>query len=80
MKLKKAGGKAKIIVLNNLDASGVKRSVELFANAIAHSQAIVIPGGFSGGDEPDGSGKFITAFFRNPEIKEEVMKLLSGCY
>ena len=74
--IEKAGGKAKIIVLNNLDASGVKRSVELFANAIAHSQAIVIPGGFSGGDEPDGSGKFITAFFRNPEIKEEVMKLL----
>lgn len=65
-----------MLVINNLDASGVKRSVELFAQAIAKSQAIVIPGGFSGGDEPDGSGKFITAFFRNPEVKEQVELLL----
>ena len=43
------------------------------AEKIANSQIIAIPGGFSGGDEPDGSGKFITAFFRNPRIKEAVL-------
>lgn len=74
--IEKAGGKAKMLVINNLDANGVKRSVEMLAKAIAESQAIVIPGGFSGGDEPDGSGKFITAFFRNPAIKEQVTQLL----
>ena len=51
--IEKAGGQAEMLVINNLDASGVKRSVELFAQAIAKSQAIVIPGGFSGGDEPE---------------------------
>jgi len=50
--------------------------VEQFARRIGESQAIFIPGGFSGGDEPDGSGKFITAFFRNAAIKEAVTKLL----
>lgn len=75
--IEKAGGRVEMLVINNLNASGVKRSVELFAQAIGKSQAIVIPGGFSGGDEPDGSGKFITAFFRNPEIKEQVELLLN---
>ena len=50
--------------------------MEEFANRIRRSQVIFIPGGFSGGDEPDGSGKFITAFFRNAEIKEAVTELL----
>ena len=54
----------------------VSRSVEMIAKKIGESQIIFIPGGFSGGDEPDGSAKFITAFFRNPEIKEQVGRLL----
>ena len=52
------------------------RSVEDVAKRIGDSQMIFIPGGFSGGDEPDGSAKFITAFFRNPAIQEQVMRLL----
>ena len=71
-----AGGEAEIVVIRNLTAEDVRRSVELVAGKIADSQMIFIPGGFSGGDEPDGSAKFITAFFRNPAIKEQVMKLL----
>ena len=71
-----AGAEADIFVINNLTADGVARSVEKFAQKISQSQIIFIPGGFSGGDEPDGSGKFITAFFRNNEIKEKVTELL----
>ena len=64
-----AGGEAEIVVIRNLTADDVARSVESVAGKIADSQIIFIPGGFSGGDEPDGSAKFITAFFRNPAIK-----------
>ncbi len=71
-----AGGEAEIVVIRNLTAEDVTRSVELVANKIGESQMIFIPGGFSGGDEPDGSAKFITAFFRNPAVKEAVAKLL----
>ena len=71
-----AGGDAEIVVVRNLTAEDVARSVETVAAKIAQSQMIFIPGGFSGGDEPDGSAKFITAFFRNPAIKEQVTKLL----
>ena len=71
-----AGAEAEIAVIRNLTAEDVARSVESVAGAIADCQMIFIPGGFSGGDEPDGSAKFITAFFRNPAIKEQVMKLL----
>ena len=71
-----AGGEADIVVIRNLTAEDVSRSVELVANKIDESQMIFIPGGFSGGDEPDGSAKFITAFFRNPAVKEAVAKLL----
>ena len=71
-----AGGEAEIVVVRNLTAEDVARSVETVATKIADSQMIFIPGGFSGGDEPDGSAKFITAFFRNPAIKEQVTKLL----
>ena len=71
-----AGGEADIAVIRNLTAEDVARSVELVAKKIADSQMIFIPGGFSGGDEPDGSAKFITAFFRNPAIREQVTKLL----
>ena len=72
-----AGGEAEIVVIRNLTADNVARSVETVAKKIEESQMIFIPGGFSGGDEPDGSAKFITAFFRNPAIKEQVMKLLN---
>lgn len=71
-----AGGEAEIFVINNLSPEGVQHSVEAFADKISDAQMIFIPGGFSGGDEPDGSGKFITAFFRNAEIKERVAELL----
>lgn len=72
-----AGGDPEIFVINDLDPEHLKRSVEEFAEAIRNSQAIFIPGGFSGADEPDGSGKFITSFFRNKAISEEVTRLLN---
>ncbi len=71
-----AGAEPEIIVINNLSADGIARSVERFADALKQAQIVFIPGGFSGGDEPDGSGKFITAFFRNMAIKEGVADLL----
>ena len=73
-----AGAKAEIMIINNLDPLHVTRSVEEFAKMVKESQMIFIPGGFSGGDEPDGSGKFITAFFRNPEIKDAVTDMLDN--
>ncbi len=71
-----AGAEAEIFVVNNLTSDGIARSVERFARSVASSQMIFIPGGFSGGDEPDGSGKFITAFFRSAAVKEAVGELL----
>ncbi len=75
--MRDAGADAEIFVINNLSADGIARSVDSFAEKLSKSQMIFIPGGFSGGDEPDGSGKFIMAFFRNAAIKEEVHKLLN---
>ena len=72
-----AGADAEIVVIRNLTAEGVARSVETVSQKLSESQMVFIPGGFSGGDEPDGSAKFITAFFRNPEIKEQVERLLN---
>ena len=71
-----AGIDAEMMVIRNLSSDDVARSVEEFAAKLRESQLVFIPGGFSGGDEPDGSAKFITAFFRNPAIKEEVTNLL----
>ena len=73
-----AGAEPEIIVINNLSADGIARSVDKFAEELKSAQMIFIPGGFSGGDEPDGSGKFITAFFRNAAIKEGVTDLLEN--
>ena len=73
-----AGANPEIIVINNLSADGISRSVETFANKLKSAQAVFIPGGFSGGDEPDGSGKCITAFFRSGAIKAEVTDLLDN--
>ena len=75
--VERAGAEAEIVVIRNLTSDDVARSVDIVAEKIAQSQIIFIPGGFSGGDEPDGSAKFITAFFRNPKIKEQVEKLLN---
>ena len=72
----KAGAKADVLVVRNLSAKDVAESAAEFARRIAQSQIIFIPGGFSGGDEPDGSGKFITAFFRNGVVSDEVARLL----
>ena len=71
-----AGAEPEILVINNLSADGIQRSVDRFARKLEDAQMIFIPGGFSGGDEPDGSGKFITAFFRNAAVKEGVTRLL----
>ncbi len=73
-----AGGEGKIEIIRNLTEEGLNASIESFAKAIKESQIIMIPGGFSGGDEPDGSAKFITAIFRNPIIKEATMDLLDN--
>ena len=73
-----AGAEPEIIVVRNLTASAISESVEKFATALKDAQMIFIPGGFSGGDEPDGSGKFITAFFRNAQIKDGVTDLLEN--
>ncbi|MBP5177291.1 MAG: phosphoribosylformylglycinamidine synthase, partial [Clostridia bacterium] len=74
--MRDAGAEPEIFVVRNLDGESIRRSVEDFAKAVKTSQMIFIPGGFSGGDEPDGSGKFITAFFKNAAIKEAVTELL----
>ena len=71
-----AGAEPEIMVINNLTSAGIAASVSAFAKKVKESQIVFIPGGFSGGDEPDGSGKFITAFFRNPEVKEAVTELM----
>ena len=74
--MRDAGADARIFVINNLTPDGISHSVEAFAKELATSQMVFIPGGFSGGDEPDGSGKFIMAFFRNAAIREGVSDLL----
>ena len=73
-----AGAEPEICVIRNLNADMIRRSAEEFSEKLRKAQMIFIPGGFSGGDEPDGSGKFITAFFRNAAVKEETMALLNG--
>lgn len=71
-----AGGEPIVKVIRNLSPAGVDYSVQMIEKEINNSQIIMLPGGFSAGDEPEGSGKFIAAFFRNPCIKEAVMDLL----
>ncbi len=71
-----AGAEPEIVVINNLTSDGIRRSVDTFAEKLKNAQMVFLPGGFSGGDEPDGSGKFITAFFRNAAVKQGVSDLL----
>ncbi|MBR3552008.1 MAG: phosphoribosylformylglycinamidine synthase [Clostridia bacterium] len=73
-----AGGVPEIMVINNLTPAGIRESVDVFAKRLKDAQMIFIPGGFSGGDEPEGSGKFITAFFRNAAVKAGVTDLLDN--
>ena len=75
--LETAGAEADIFVIKNLTPTAVSESVSAFAEKLKNSQMMFVPGGFSGGDEPDGSGKFITAFMRNAVIKQEIMDLLN---
>ena len=74
--VEEAGAEARIFVIRNQQAEDIARSMEEFAREIQRSQIIFIPGGFSGGDEPDGSAKLITAFFRGAQIRDEVTNLL----
>ncbi|MBQ4145496.1 MAG: phosphoribosylformylglycinamidine synthase, partial [Clostridia bacterium] len=72
----RAGGVADIQIFKNLKASHIEDSINRFVDSINQSQIVMLPGGFSGGDEPDGSGKFIKAAFENERVKEAVMELL----
>ena len=71
-----AGAEAEIFVFRNRNLSDIEASVEELSKKIAKSQIVMIPGGFSAGDEPEGSGKFIAAVFRNPKIAEAIHELL----
>ncbi len=74
----KAGGQADVLVLRNLTPNDIGESIRIMMEKIQNSQIIIIPGGFSAGDEPEGSGKFIATAFRNPYISEAVMDLLKN--
>ncbi|MEG0442294.1 MAG: phosphoribosylformylglycinamidine synthase subunit PurQ, partial [Oscillospiraceae bacterium] len=74
--LLKAGIQPEILVVQNLTGDLLRQSAEAFESAISRSQMIVLPGGFSGGDEPEGSGKFICAVFRNPAVRDAVSRHL----
>lgn len=74
----RAGAEVSTLVINNLTPQAVAESTTELVRQIKASQIIMIPGGFSGGDEPDGSAKFITAFFRAPEVTEAVRDLLQA--
>ncbi|TCL58972.1 phosphoribosylformylglycinamidine synthase [Kineothrix alysoides] len=73
----RAGAKAVTKIFRNLTAEDIRDSVEVFEKAINDAQIIMFPGGFSAGDEPDGSAKFFATAFQNAKIKEAVMKLLN---
>ena len=73
----RAGADVETCVFRNLDAENIRDSVEAFEKGIRQAQILMFPGGFSAGDEPDGSGKFIATAFRNEKIREAVMELLN---
>ncbi|MDR6938839.1 phosphoribosylformylglycinamidine synthase [Arcanobacterium hippocoleae] len=73
----KAGAQTQIIVIKNLSVADIEQSIDDFAAALAQSQILFLPGGFSGGDEPDGSAKFITSFLRNAKVATEIDRLLN---
>ena len=73
----RAGAESEIIVFRNQNGQQIRESVDAYVEAIKRSQIVMIPGGFSAGDEPEGSAKFITSVFRNPRIADAVMELLN---
>ncbi len=75
-KFRLAGAECDVVVLKNRSAADIEESVKAFAGAISSANIVAFPGGFSGGDEPDGSGKFIATTFRNPYIAEQIERLL----
>ena len=72
----RAGAKADVLIVKNLTPADIEETIEAMVKAIQNAQIIMLPGGFSGGDEPDGSGKFIATTFRNPRVAEAVSELL----
>lgn len=76
--LERAGGKAEIIVVKNLTPKMLKETIDYISGRLSQAQMLIFPGGFSSGDEPDGSGKFIQAMFRSPQLKEAVHEMLYG--
>ncbi len=73
-----AGAIPRVVIMRNMGAQDVDESIRALEAEIAHAQMIMLPGGFSGGDEPDGSGKFIATMFRNPRIKDATHQLLKN--
>ena len=73
----RAGADVVVKVFNNMTAENIRESVDVFEKAISQAQIIMFPGGFSAGDEPDGSAKFFATAFQNAKLKEAVMKLLN---
>jgi phosphoribosylformylglycinamidine synthase len=71
-----AGIKPEIVVVRNLDTNGLTASANALEAAIRKAQMVILPGGFSGGDEPEGSGKFIASFLRSPALSDAIMELL----
>ncbi|NCB05735.1 MAG: phosphoribosylformylglycinamidine synthase, partial [Clostridia bacterium] len=74
--VERAGGVADVFVLQTASSDAIAQSLRAFAAKLDHAQGLFLPGGFSNGDEPDGSGKFITAFLRNPLAADALMRLI----
>jgi phosphoribosylformylglycinamidine synthase len=74
----RAGAKPRTVIIRNMSQQDIDASVRELVSEIRNAQIIMIPGGFSGGDEPDGSGKFITATFRNNSVRDATMDLLNN--
>lgn len=73
----KAGAEPKILIVKNLTPAAIEETISEMVKLIDDAQMVMLPGGFSGGDEPDGSGKFIATTFRNPRVSEAVARLLN---
>ena len=76
--MRNAGAEPEILVIKNLTATGIAESMDAVAKALGQAQIVFLPGGFSGGDEPDGSAKLITSFFRAAKIKDQAHDLLKN--
>jgi phosphoribosylformylglycinamidine synthase len=76
--IERAGGTCEVVLIRNLTPEMLQSSITDLEKAIASAQMIIFPGGFSGGDEPDGSGKFIVSLFRNPSLADAVHELIKN--